>query len=330
MTMLNQDYMHRHPEIPAGWYMLAPSRVLKAGSVKEVHVAGRDLVVFRTELGMPRAAWNICPHLGGRLGSGGRVVGELFECPIHHRRFESTEISQGCRLSHDALATIPVCERNGMVFGWYHPEGATPSWELPEADTAGWTPTTFRTFEFATNAEVVMQDLADVEHFTTIHKYEKLHKVDPMHARGAELHVAYQMVRRMAGVPILTDFRSVVAGLGYQRTDVWTFGHQLQTRHYVLPVPISPERIRLHLGLSIRIGDQPSRFMPAGISPLAWAMVPVILNAFVKDVHMDAWAWVRRYHVADLVEHSEPEMALYHGWLRQFYHRSSAPVEAVA
>jgi nitrite reductase/ring-hydroxylating ferredoxin subunit len=312
--------MTRQRPIPNSWYFLVPSRKLKAGGVQTIRLADQDLLVFRTEAGHARAAWNICPHLGGRLGDGGRVVGELFECPIHHRRFESSaEATPGCRFGSEQLASIPVLEHNGMVFGWYHAEGEAPTWQPPQVENEGWTTPVFRTLEFETNPEVVMQDLADIEHFTTIHKYASVTTKDAMHAEGHELHVAYDMVRKLGVVPIPTNFRSVVAGLGYQRTDVLTFRDNLHTRHYVMPVPVSPTRIRLTLGLALRIGDKPSPRYPRGIHPMAWAMKPVILDGFVKDIHMDAWAWIRRYQVADLAVHESPELKLYHEWIKQFY-----------
>lgn len=321
-------YMTRQRPIPNSWYFLVPSSKLKAGGVETIRLADQDLLVFRTEAGHARAAWNICPHLGGRLGDGGRVVGELFECPIHHRRFSSTSTATtGCRFGADELASIPVVEHNGMILGWYHSEGEAPSWTPPVVENEGWTTPVFRTLEFETNPEVVMQDLADIEHFTTIHKYASVEQTEPMRSQEHELHVGYRMVRVLKVLPVPTDFSSVVAGLGYQRTDVRTFRDNLQTRHYVLPVPVSATRIRLHLGLTIRIGDKPSPRYPRSIHPMAWAMVPVIMDSFVKDIHMDAWAWVRRYQVADLAVHDSPEMTLYHQWIRQFY--TDSPTDSI-
>ena len=34
-------------------------------------------------------------------------------------------------------ATYPVIERNGALLAWYHPDGAEPSWDVPELEEFG-------------------------------------------------------------------------------------------------------------------------------------------------------------------------------------------------
>jgi len=128
--------MSRFPfPIPHGWFGLEFSKDLAPGQVKEVTLAGNKLVLFRTESGEARALDAFCPHLGAPLYQGA-VVGENIRCPFHHWQFdgegECKDIPYAKKIPARAVADkYEVCERNGVIHAWYHPEGRAPYIEVP-------------------------------------------------------------------------------------------------------------------------------------------------------------------------------------------------------
>ena len=60
--------------IPQGWYAIATADEVRPGQVVGRRYFGRELVLYRTESGVARAADAHCPHMGAHLESG-RVVG---------------------------------------------------------------------------------------------------------------------------------------------------------------------------------------------------------------------------------------------------------------
>ena len=86
---------------PLGWFPAMLSEELAAGEVRPLRYFGRDLVIWRGEDGRARMLDAHCRHLGAHMGHGGRVVGELLECPFHAWRYDG----------HGVVAQIPYAER---------------------------------------------------------------------------------------------------------------------------------------------------------------------------------------------------------------------------
>src|SRR5690349_11235672 len=76
--------------IPTGWFQIAYSDELPPGAVVPLRYFGKDLVLFRTETGKLTLLDAHCPHLGAHLGHGGKVRGEVIECPFHAWQFGAT------------------------------------------------------------------------------------------------------------------------------------------------------------------------------------------------------------------------------------------------
>src|SRR5688572_18786269 len=76
-----------YAHFPSGWFMLALSSELPIGKVLTKRLAGRDVVLFRTESGRAAAVDPYCPHMGAHFGHGGCVKGETLVCPFHAFRF---------------------------------------------------------------------------------------------------------------------------------------------------------------------------------------------------------------------------------------------------
>src|SRR4051812_19553670 len=121
----------RLPPFPIGWYAVGFSEEFANGSVSTRSLAGRELLVFRTERGEVSAMDPICPHLGAHMGHGGKVVGESVRCPFHGFRFgvDGTCVATGYDTKPPKVRakTWPVLENHGVVLVYYDPHGQTPA-----------------------------------------------------------------------------------------------------------------------------------------------------------------------------------------------------------
>ena len=135
------DELERCPfPIPYGWFGVQFSHELEVGQVKMETFFGKEWVLFRGEDGSVGVTDPYCPHLGAHLGHGGIVEGNNIRCTFHHWQFNSEgwckEVPYGkvmpgiCR-KKPVLKTLPVIEKYGVIFAWYHPEDAEPMWDLP-------------------------------------------------------------------------------------------------------------------------------------------------------------------------------------------------------
>src|SRR5580692_1934355 len=140
---------HRFPftPFPRGWYRIADRRALARGQVTAVRAFGQDFVLVRGADGIARLFDAHCPHLGTHLGHGGRMVGDLLECPFHGWRFDRQGRCVAAPLARVApsrisLRAYPVHEVNDVVLAWFDQEGGGPDWimpELPERSLEDWT-----------------------------------------------------------------------------------------------------------------------------------------------------------------------------------------------
>jgi len=126
--------MARFPfPVPFGWFQVAYSDELAAGTSQALRCCGRDLVALRAASGRPvvRDAYDPGPDPG-----------------------------------------LPVVERNGLVMIWHHPDGVAPQWDvpaLPEHGARGWTPYLRERMRVATCNQEIIENVADRAHFHYVH-----------------------------------------------------------------------------------------------------------------------------------------------------------------
>jgi nitrite reductase/ring-hydroxylating ferredoxin subunit len=178
----------RHPDgrrrfpfpIPNGWFIVCPSAQLDDGEIKRVHYFGRELVLFRTEAGVPRLVNAYCAHLGANLAVGGRVEGDGIRCPFHGWCYDGgsgrcTDIpyTESDRIPTRAqIRAFPTVERNQMIWAWHHLEGKDPFYEVPdvpEFSDETWSEPSCREFTIATCCQEMAENNHDFAHFKYVH-----------------------------------------------------------------------------------------------------------------------------------------------------------------
>jgi nitrite reductase/ring-hydroxylating ferredoxin subunit len=96
------------PPYPYGWFAVAFSYELRAGSLITRRFMDREIVLFRTSSGNLQAIESYCPHLGAHIGHGGTVEGEELRCPFHGFRFSASG-----RCTHSPYGRPPPAARLG-------------------------------------------------------------------------------------------------------------------------------------------------------------------------------------------------------------------------
>ena len=175
---------------PFGWYPVMLSSELEAGVAKPLRYFSTDLAIWRGMDGQVRMLDAYCKHLGAHLGHGGRVSGNLLECPFHAWRYDGEEgvvkeipyaRAIPPQVKRKCTRTWHVKEANRWIWMWYHPQDVAPLWEvveLPEASDPEWTD--FEVYEW--NVWGSLQNMAengvDFAHFQFIHGTANMPKAE--------------------------------------------------------------------------------------------------------------------------------------------------------
>ena len=177
--------------IPAGWYQVGYSFELEKGQAKAIRYFGQDMVLFRTESGVAKVLDAYCPHMGAHLGhgihenmgKGSEVRGEDSVCPFHGWKFNGagycTEVPYAQNMppkvaGKEVIRPWPVQEVNQVIWVWYHPQRAEPSYDvkvIPEADPANaeWGEVEVRRTTIRTHIQELAENGADPAHFHYVH-----------------------------------------------------------------------------------------------------------------------------------------------------------------
>jgi nitrite reductase/ring-hydroxylating ferredoxin subunit len=316
--------------IPSGWYVVGQSDELRPGDVRSVRYFARDLVLYRTESGSVHLVDAYCPHLGAHMGDG-CVKKENLVCPFHGFEYDT----QGRCVAVPYVAakppararidTLPVREKHGLVLAYYHPEGAAPTWEIPDIDMEGWRAFRFHEFKFRGHPQETSENSVDLGHFGVVHDYASAMMEIPLEVRGPTLQSRYAVRRPLdfIGLPKVRAelvFEATVHGLGYSivRAGVDSLGIKL--RLLVLSTPVDESHVHLRIACSAKDSRIPF---------VAWLAHEITLRAYVHDVAQDVPVWSKkRYLEAPALSDGDGPIPAYRRWAKQFYPeaRVSLPV----
>jgi nitrite reductase/ring-hydroxylating ferredoxin subunit len=111
---------------PVGWYAVALSEGLEAGTSAGTRLFGEEIVVWRDANGVPHVWEDRCPHRGMRL-SFGFVRGDRIACLYHGWQYDAAGQCRYIPAHPDLKVPETICvtkyacsERVGMV--WVHSE----------------------------------------------------------------------------------------------------------------------------------------------------------------------------------------------------------------
>lgn len=168
--------------IPLGWYVIELSKNLAVGEIKNVQAFDQEWVMFRGEDGSVGVTDPYCPHLGAHLGHGGEVVGNNIRCPFHHWQYDSEgwckdvpyakSLPKICQ-NQAVLKALPVEERYGLIWAWFHPADEPPSFPIPDVPeleaTEGYIPVRHGEWEIGTCLQEIGENAVDTPHLKYLH-----------------------------------------------------------------------------------------------------------------------------------------------------------------
>lgn len=122
---------------PTGWFQVAWSDEVAVGAVHTMKYFGQDMVAWRSEAGAVTVMNAYCEHLGAHLGFGGKVVGDVIQCPFHgwqwNQEGRNVCIPYESRPNRGRrIKTYPVAERNASIYIWHDIEGREPFFDAPD------------------------------------------------------------------------------------------------------------------------------------------------------------------------------------------------------
>ncbi|MDX6740953.1 Rieske 2Fe-2S domain-containing protein [Actinocorallia sp. A-T 12471] len=304
--------MGRFPfPVPNGWFAVARAEEVAVGQVRPAHYFGKDLAVFRTVTGEARVVDAYCPHLGANLAIGGRVEGQLIECPFHAWRYDG--VSGRCvdvpytdaEPSPKAkVHAYPVIERFGLIFAWHHLGKADPYIPMPEMaefDDAEWSDPVFHEFKFATCCQEMAENNADYVHFKYVHGMESVPGGDVGYDGFVKTVTERQEFKSKSGKVHALDFvrKSYGLGLGALRLKgVMSFVSSV--------TPVDTENVHIRWVFTF----------PRSMEAFSAKMI----NTFVEAIAEDVPIWENKIYVEKplLIKGDGPIIEFRH-WARQFY-----------
>ena len=113
------------------WVAVAATDAVAAGEVVESTVEDAEVVVWRTESGVPCVMEARCPHQWSHLGASGAVVGEEIVCLTHFWTFGTDgsgwkENLNGRRDRKGDIEVFPCREAAGEIWVRSDPVGGKP------------------------------------------------------------------------------------------------------------------------------------------------------------------------------------------------------------
>ena len=157
------------------WYVASWSHDLTSEPVAET-ILGENVVLWRGEDGLSRAAQNLCPHRFLPL-SKGSVRGNHLQCGYHGLTFDGTGAcvdapTQTAPPADCGIRSYPVHENMGMVWIWMgDPALADPAdvYDLPEYHQDGWGVGYGDALDVEANYLLLCDNLCDPTHVNYVH-----------------------------------------------------------------------------------------------------------------------------------------------------------------
>ncbi|MEO1125725.1 MAG: Rieske 2Fe-2S domain-containing protein [Cyanobacteria bacterium J06639_16] len=143
----SRKYFSRFPSslYPSGWFRVAFSNELPLGKVMPLHYFGKHLLLFRTEDGTAQVKDAYCLHRGIHSDSGRKTHIQMWS----------------------------VCEIDGLIMVYYHPDKESPSWKFPGITgwtSQSWSAFTRRTWKVRTHIQDIGENNLHDIHFFSVHQ----------------------------------------------------------------------------------------------------------------------------------------------------------------
>ena len=318
----NDGGIRRHPltRYPHGWFAIVRSEELSAGAVRNVSFMGTDVVLVRTDAGLPCVFDPWCIHLGAHLGHGGAVEGERLICPFHGWEFgpdgRCVNVPYARTVPRDAcLRTWPVREQNGVILVWHHGDGGDPFFEVSDFPMDTWAATEWHELQIEMHIYDVLENGVDSAHFPRIHGCRRArtqlieHTRIPLHF---DLLTSYP--GEGIGVPgehvnVTTTWRFYGAGVAEAVSLAEDFGVRVRQLFHFTPVG---DEVHFRIGIAADTATVPEEL---------WAFVARTNGQIARDNLLeDAPIWRhKRFNARPKLSDCDGPIGATRRWAAQFF-----------
>ena len=314
---------------PEGWYVVAESRELASGELKERTWLGRSIVYWRDLKGDVCVADGICPHLGSHLGptAGGKLKNGNLVCPFHGFEYD---VNGACVRARDLkpprsaqLTRFAVTETSGLIFAYFGRDATKPRWQMPlfpsDSMARG-----VRRMKFRAHPQTTSENSVDMNHLEEVHGYTQLTKLRETEVCGPFLYSSYSFTRNMLTfglrkVKFDVEISIGVWGLGVSTVNVST-EYGILARQWVLSTPIDGETIEMWLIVDVR--KLPNWWWLKSLlrAPAAKLAARLAVNDLEIEVSKDAVIWDKQnYRSRPAYSSSDRDISLFRRYCQQFY-----------
>ena len=192
--------------VKQGWYVVARSASLRAGTIKATHVGPRRVLVYRDLDGRAHVASDRCPHLGSDLARG-RVTANGLRCAFHGWCWgpdgACTAAPGNPSIPPRRLRQYTADERWGFVWAWL---GSAPGFPLPDVPASVTCRRALLPQRVRAHPDTTFANGFDLAHFGASHAID-------VAANSLDVHPPWQISHRIEGrLPRRPRF--ALAGLG--------------------------------------------------------------------------------------------------------------------
>jgi 3-ketosteroid 9alpha-monooxygenase subunit A len=314
---------------PTGWFQVAWSEEIGIGDVHTMKYFDQEMVAWRAESGELTVMNAYCEHLGAHLGYGGKVVGEVLQCPFHGWQW-SQQGRNVCIPYQDRpnrgrrIRTYPVAERNESVYIWHDVEGRDPFFDAPDvfagfgdgSSVADYYPQQ-RLYRpsLELHPQYVLENGVDFAHFKYVHN-TPIVPVFTRHDFGEPVsYVDFTITFEGDDGQKIEDVNSGVeainGGLGIAVTKSWGMVDN-RTISAITPVDESTSDVRF----MAYIGRKPSKD-PERAELKAREFGQEIIRQFEQDIHI--WSHQRYSDPPALAPDEYEGFTAIRNWAKQFY-----------
>jgi nitrite reductase/ring-hydroxylating ferredoxin subunit len=318
---------------PEGWFAALFSDELGCGDIRTCRVAGRELIVYRTEGGRIRAVDPYCPHLGAHIGAGGFVRGEQLVCPFHHFKFDvdgrCTETGYGTPAPSNAnLTPAYVAERNGVAWVWSDSRGGAPQWDLPDRSDCAYSSPMRRSYVIVDHPQEIVENAVDIGHIGPVHGYAEARFQTAMRTQGPVLTVG-SIVERV--VPFIgrveVSFVAKAYGLGCIYVDAEVPRVGIDAQFAMMATPISPIHVCVRFVVSLRVSGGPFARSPLASRIASEVLTRSVAPVFWRDIQRDFPIWEnKRYVERPRLARGDGPIMQFRRWAEQFYDEAEGGV----
>lgn len=350
-----QDTMIEPPNFAYDWYTPLISNEVKKGKIVPLTFMGEELIVFRNDEGKVIVMDGVCPHFGADL-SKGDICDNMVRCPFHGFYFDSTGqcvkgdvVKDPSTLEKITIGTWVAEECAGQIFIWHGPDRQNPTRPLPVKDLNWdeWTTPVTSKRRTITNSNMcyLTENIIDMQHFDTVHKWklnelidgplvndagEFCTEIDVSIVLAAQSESAWaRIIGKLIKMKTNISFRVFSPGLAVATSNAGTKeAPKRVARNMVCIYPINEKDVSIRVACSFQKKPNDSalnRFINKISVPTAYLGGVFTSKVAVSDFDGDLKVWNNRKYLTNpkYVKEDGP-MILFRKWYLRFWHEDYA------